>query len=343
MKKELLLSAMLLLTACSSSDDPSVEPTEPTVPTDTTVVADPIPAGQFLEAFCQGGWVEAEVYDEFADGSTGKEILSSVEGYVSRSFSIVDDKLVRQYHSSSADLSYFAVDTVAYAYDESEGTLVFMGGKLNTSLKETFTVLSIEDDEMRCRGKVFSKEWAPDAVSGIYVFKRMTAEELDASSSIWQDEQWQVVPVRTDPIDEARFDELFRNSGWTETGVFNMYEDGTVSEQNLFNVVSGFTSSKFYVDQAGIVTEYLNYDYDASVLATNQTKYSYANHRIVLQDAHHGDLRRIFYILSINDKEVRCIGWPWMNDNEPGVVRSGYIFERVSDDVVEQWRETWGL
>ena len=331
-----------MLAGCSSNDDPPLEPKDPIGPTDTTAENKPIPAEQFREAFCQGGWVESEIYDEFADGSTGKEILSGIEGYVNRSFSIVDDKLVREYHSSIADLSYFAVDTVAYTYHESDGTLSFKDGKLNTSLNESFTVLSIEGDEMCCRGKVFSEKWAPDAVSGIYIFRRMTAEEIEARSAIWQDEQWRVVPVKTAPIDQARFEELFRNSGWTETGVYNVYEDGTVSEQNLFYVVTGFTSSKIHVDEAGLVTEYLNYNYDPSILETNETKYSFGPHGISFENARHDDLHKIICVLSINDKEMHCIGWTWMKDNEPGAVRSVYIFERVSDDVVSQWREMWG-
>ena len=294
MRTVFLLSGLFLLAACSNNNEPSDEPFVPTAPTDTTMVVENIPAEYFLEAFSQGGWVEAEVYDEFADGSTGKEILSGLDGYTSRCFSIVDDKSVREYHSSSADLTYFAVDTVAYAYNESEGTLVFKGGKLDTSLKETFTVLSIEGDEMRCRGKVFVEKWSPDAVSGIYVFKRMSDEMAEALATAWQNEEWKCIPVMTSPISQTQFSQVFQNGGWMETGVYNMYEDGTVSEQNLFYKVEGFAGSLIYVEDNSNLKEFLSSDANPSWHEVNKAKYTYAHNRIEFNDARYDDLRKIF-------------------------------------------------
>ena len=338
MKKEVLFSVLMFLTACSSDDLPEA-PETPSEPADTAVVVEIIPEVQFMEAFAHGGWVEMEIYDEFADGSTGENLLMYIVGYSSKSFTIADNEYVRQYHISDADPSYFAVDKVAYAYDEKDGTLTFSGGKLPDSMNETFTVLSIDGDEMRCRGKVFL---TPDAVSGLYVFKRMGEEALASLSTVWQNEQWRFVPVMVNTISQEQFTRLFEDSGWTETGVYDMYEDGTVGDENKFYNVAGFTSSKFYVNETGQLTEYLNYNYNPTLLETNTAKYSYDNNRIQFINAKHGDLSKVFYVLSIDENEIRLIGMPWMSSNEPGVVRSVYVFERVADDVVAQWRELWG-
>lgn len=341
MKKVLFYSVLLLLAACSSDDVPEV-PESPSELEDSKVVMQNIPADEFQETFARGGWMEVEIYDEFADGSTGENILTDIVGYSIKSFTIVDNEYVRQYHMSNANLNYLSVDKVAYAYDERDGSLTFSGGKLSSSLNETFTVLSIEGDEMRCRGKVFSKQWAPDAVSGLYVFKRMDEEALTSLSNIWQNEQWRFVPVMVNPIDNNQFTQLFEHGGWMEMGVYNMYEDGTVSEENELYNVDGFTSSKFYVDETGQLTEYLNYDSNPSLLETNMAKFGYGFNKIQFTNTKHDDLGKIFYVLSIDENEIRFIGMPWMKNNEAGVVRSVYVFERVSEDIVGKWRETWG-
>ena len=341
MRKEFLFSALLLLAACSSSDDLPEVPTTPTEPADSTEVVKAVPAEEFLSAFCNGGWSEAEVYDVFADGSTSGNLLTEMTGYVSRSFTVVDEGCVREFHFSDAYPHYFSVDTVSYAYDESVGSLTFSGGKLSFSLNKTFTVLSIGEDELRCEGSVAFGN--ASAEKGLYVFKRRSVETQETMDAFWQDRQMRWVPLMIDKIDGDAFCQLFEKSGWSETGVYDLYEDGSVGTKNLFDGADGFINSMFYVDEGGKLTEYLLYDHKPSFYETNDATYSFSTGYLDFKDVRHDDLRKVFRVISIDEKEMICVGWPWLTEHHaPGAVRSVYVFERVSDDVVTQWRELWG-
>ena len=336
-----MFSALLLLAACSSSDDLPEVPTTPTEPTDSTVVVQNIPAEEFLSAFCNGGWSEAEVYDVFADGSMSGNLLTEVMGYVSRSFTVVDEGCVREFHFSDAYPHYFSVDTVSYAYDESVGSLTFSGGKLSFSLNETFTVKSINGDELRCEGPVAFGN--ANAEKGLYVFKRSPGENPETLDAFWQDRQMRWVPLMIGHIDSGDFHRLFEKSGWSETAAYDLYEDGTIGTRNLFEGADGFISSMFYVDEGGRLTEYLLYDHKPSFYETNEATVSFSDGFLDFRDARHDDLGKVFRVISIDEQEMRCVGFPWLTvHHAPGAVRSVYVFERVSDDVVAQWREVWG-
>ena len=339
MKKVLFYSVFLLLAACSSDDVPEV-PDSPSEPEDSTSVLQNIPADEFKEAFAHGGWWEDGVYDVFADGTTSGNLLTEVTGYSSTVITVVDESHVRQYHRSDADLQYLSVDTVSYAYDESNGSLAFSGGKLSFSQDKTFTVKSIDDNELRCEGPASFGN--ASAVKSVYVFKRMSNEDLERLKNIWTDENEIYVPLMSEDIDGSMFLQLFEKAGWAETGVYNLYEDGTIGTQNQLYLVDGFTSSQFHVDEAGRLTEYLHFDSTPSLYETNEGTFGYSKKELRFMNVRHDDLKKIFRLLSIDEKEMRCVGWPWMKYNETGVVRSVYVFERVSEDVVAHWREVWG-
>ena len=151
------------------------------------------------------------------------------------------------------------------------------------------------------------------------------------------------VPLMIDKIDGDAFSQLFEKSGWSETGVYDLYEDGSIGTKNLFDGADGFINSMFYVDEGGKLTEYLLYDHKPSFYETNDATYSFSTGYLDFKDVRHDDLRKVFRVISIDEKEMICVGWPWLTEHHaPGAVRSIYVFERVSDDVVTQWRELWG-
>jgi hypothetical protein len=119
-----------------------------------------------------GTWYESQAYDVYADGTVGKEILGELIGYAGLSFTAV----------SNTELSLYieVVDPTVDDYHGKTGYSFELGNKFqfayNSHLSDFYhkpmTVLEINDSLMRCQGVVFSEKWAPDAVAGLYVFRK---------------------------------------------------------------------------------------------------------------------------------------------------------------------------
>lgn len=123
----------------------------------------------FMQAFAGGEWVEAEIYDVYPNGSLGEELLGRIEDYSPIRFAVEGDKLKYYYRSydEQQELDYELLD---FTYDE-------WANHLNIGNIHSFTVASIDENEMVCYGPVFSQQWAPEAFLGKYVFRRIDEEE----------------------------------------------------------------------------------------------------------------------------------------------------------------------
>lgn len=126
------------------------------------LIFDLIRYDSFMQAFAGGEWVEAEIYDVYPNGSLGEELLGRIEDYSPIRFAVEGDKLKYYYRSydEQQDLEYELLD---FTYDE-------WANHLNIGNIHSFTVASIDENEMVCYGPVFSQQWAPEAFLGKYVF-----------------------------------------------------------------------------------------------------------------------------------------------------------------------------
>lgn len=133
------------------------------------LIFDLIRYDSFMQAFAGGEWVEAEIYDVYPNGSLGEELLGRIEDYSPIRFAVEGDKLKYYYRSydEQQDLEYELLD---FTYDE-------WTNHLNIGNIHSFTVASIDENEMVCYGPVFSQQWAPEAFLGKYVFRRIDEDE----------------------------------------------------------------------------------------------------------------------------------------------------------------------
>lgn len=133
------------------------------------LIFDLIRYDSFMQAFAGGEWGEAEIYDVYPNGSLGEELLGRIEDYSPIRFAVEGDKLKYYYRSydEQQELDYELLD---FTYDE-------WANHLNIGNIHSFTVASIDENEMVCYGPVFSQQWAPEAFLGKYVFRRIDEEE----------------------------------------------------------------------------------------------------------------------------------------------------------------------
>ena len=126
------------------------------------LIFDLIRYDSFMQAFAGGEWVEAEIYDVYPNGSLGEELLGHIEDYSPIRFAVEGNKLKYYYRSydEQQELEYELLD---FTYDE-------WANHLNIGNIHSFTVASIDENEMVCYGPVFSQQWAPEAFLGKYVF-----------------------------------------------------------------------------------------------------------------------------------------------------------------------------
>ena len=133
------------------------------------LIFDLIRYDSFMQAFAGGEWVEAEIYDVYPNGSLGEELLGRIEDYSPIRFAVEGNKLKYYYRSydEQQELDYELLD---FTYDE-------WANRLDIGNIHSFTVASIDENEMVCYGPVFSQQWAPEAFLGKYVFRRIDEEE----------------------------------------------------------------------------------------------------------------------------------------------------------------------
>jgi len=133
------------------------------------LIFDLIRYDSFMQAYAGGEWVEAEIYDVYPNGSLGEELLGRIEDYSPIRFAVEGYKLKYYYRSydEQQELDYELLD---FTYDE-------WANHLNIGNIHSFTVASIDENEMVCYGPVFSQQWAPEAFLGKYVFRRIDEDE----------------------------------------------------------------------------------------------------------------------------------------------------------------------
>jgi len=157
------------------SCEPMVTMGDPVIEGDITVpefvqigenlVFDLISEEAFMKVFAKGTWTVAEIYDVFPGGSLGTEIMGRIEGYQPLKMAVTEGGMLALYGSPDEE-----PDVKRYFYDEwSNGIWI--------ADEHSFTVASINDEEMVCYGPVFSKQWAPEAFLGKYVFKHSVASD----------------------------------------------------------------------------------------------------------------------------------------------------------------------
>lgn len=126
------------------------------------LIFDLIDNNKFMEFFAEGGWGETAIYDVYPDGSLGEEILGRIAGYTPIKIAVKENK-VKYYRSYNSDPGVHDYSMMDFVYDGWSNYLRIV------QLLDC-TVASIDDKEMVCYGPVFSKQWAPEAFLGKYVF-----------------------------------------------------------------------------------------------------------------------------------------------------------------------------
>lgn len=153
---------------------------DPAIPDNVTLgenlVFDLIPREVFMQFFLNAGWLEAEVYDVYPGGRLGENILPKIQDYNPRRYVAKSEDVIWQYLADEE-----TPKTLDYCYFWESNALVI--GRYGS--ETTFTIASINENEMVCYGEVFSPVMAPEAFLGKYVFKRVpeeTVSEWDAAN-----------------------------------------------------------------------------------------------------------------------------------------------------------------
>lgn len=146
---------------------------DPAIPDNVTLgenlVFDLIPHEVFMQFFLNAGWQEAEVYDVYPGGRLGENILPKIQDYNPRRYVAKSEDVIWQYLADEE-----TPKTLDYCYFWESNALVI--GRYGS--ETTFTIASINENEMVCYGEVFSPVMAPEAFLGKYVFKRVPEETV---------------------------------------------------------------------------------------------------------------------------------------------------------------------
>ncbi len=146
---------------------------DPAIPDNVTLgenlVFDLIPREVFMQFFLNAGWQEAEVYDVYPGGRLGENILPKIQDYNPRRYVAKSEDVIWQYLADEE-----TPKTLDYCYFWESNALVI--GRYGN--ETTFTIASINENEMVCYGEVFSPVMAPEAFLGKYVFKRVPEETV---------------------------------------------------------------------------------------------------------------------------------------------------------------------
>lgn len=153
---------------------------DPAIPDNVTLgenlVFDLIPREVFMQFFLNAGWQEAEICDVYPGGRLGENILPNIQDYNPRRYVTKSEDVIWQYLDDeetpkALDYCYFW-----------EGNALVIG---RYGSETTFTIASINENEMVCYGEVFSPVMSPEAFLGKYIFKRVpeeTVSEWEASN-----------------------------------------------------------------------------------------------------------------------------------------------------------------
>ena len=130
---------------------------------------------EFLSLFVGHRWSEYCVFDVFPDGHIGEEILIRICGGPRRSLHVQDDNVVQFVAIFDGPPNHADTLETLGTYNYTERNLLRIKIPKNSHFQYSnpLTVLEINDSVMRCLGPVFSKKRVPEAVNGLYVYRRI--------------------------------------------------------------------------------------------------------------------------------------------------------------------------
>lgn len=126
-------------------------------------------ASQFKTLFGKYGWKIQEYYDVYANDSIGIEVIEDMADVPTRDFLLLEGNLLHHTDGSSIEFAYNGEKHILKLANHK-----FFNGWYHIN---QYTILSINDSEMRCLGPVLEKRWAEKAIAGLYIYKSMPKEE----------------------------------------------------------------------------------------------------------------------------------------------------------------------
>ena len=191
-----LLFLSLAFGACSSSNDdnngeqPSEDDTVQVVQPELPLpIVENYALESFSSLFVDGIWVEHSIYDVYQDGHLGQDLFTLLDGATHKYLKPIDNSTARL-HIPVIDPRVPDFDrTVAYRF--SEGNQLQIWDTEDWHYSDAMTVLEITTDTMRLLGPVYNGSWAPEAVAGLYLYRRLTPEQTASVEQRWASgEKW---------------------------------------------------------------------------------------------------------------------------------------------------------
>ena len=128
---------------------------------------------EFDSLFVSSTWTVNGIYDVDKNGNLGKNILTTIDGLGSLTIDPAENGAVRFRHQPTDPNQTETVTDAAYTF-QTANWLTF--DKTVAPCPQTLKVLEITDKQMRCLGEVYDKAQSPNAIKGLYVFKRQVKE-----------------------------------------------------------------------------------------------------------------------------------------------------------------------
>ena len=128
---------------------------------------------EFDSLFVSSTWTVNGIYDVDKNGNLSKNILTTIYGLGILTIDPAENGAVRFRHQPTDPNQTETVTDAAYTF-QTANWLTF--DKTVAPCPQTLKVLEITDKQMRCLGEVYDKAQSPNAIKGLYVFKRQLKE-----------------------------------------------------------------------------------------------------------------------------------------------------------------------
>ena len=128
---------------------------------------------EFDSLFVSSTWTVNGIYDVDKNGNLSKNILTTIYGLGILTIDPAENGAVRFRHQPTDPNQTETVTDAAYTF-QTANWLTF--DKTVAPCPQTLKVLEITDKQMRCLGEVYDKAQSPNAIKGLYVFKRQVKE-----------------------------------------------------------------------------------------------------------------------------------------------------------------------
>ena len=128
---------------------------------------------EFDSLFVSSTWTVNGIYDVDKNGNLGKNILTTIDGLGSLTIGPAENGAVRFRHQPTDPNQTETVTDAAYTF-QTANWLTF--DKTVAPCPQALKVLEITDKQMRCLGEVYDKAQSPNAIKGLYVFRRQLKE-----------------------------------------------------------------------------------------------------------------------------------------------------------------------